>query len=75
MKRYLLELAERTVAVYALTGIGLITASGFDLTDIGALRAAAIASIPAGLTVVYGALAAFVGDKTPALLPSRKSGE
>ena len=75
MNRYLLELAERTGAVYAVSFLGTLTTNGFDLTDVSALRAAAIAAVPAGLMVVYGALATFIGDWSPALLPSRKSGE
>lgn len=60
--KYLRDLAERTVAAYALALVGLLLAAGFDYTDMSALKAAALASIPAALQVVYGALAGLVGD-------------
>lgn len=60
--KYLRDLAERTVATYGLSFLGLLLASGFDLTDVSALKAAGIAAVPAGLQVIYGALAGFVGD-------------
>ena len=75
MNRYLLELVERVGAVYGVTFLALVTTPGFDLTDVSGLRAAGIAAVPAGLMVVYGALAAFVGDRSPALLPARGIGE
>lgn len=56
------HLAETTVASWALAFVGLLLADGFDLTDLSALKAAALAAVPAALTVVYGALASFVGD-------------
>lgn len=65
--KYLKSLAELTGAAYATSFLGLLLASGFDLTDIGALRAAAVAAVPAGLAVVYGALARFKGNYASAL--------
>jgi len=62
MNKYLSDLAERTVAAYALAFLGLILAAGFDLTDLSAVKAAGLAAVPAALQVVYGAVAAFVGD-------------
>lgn len=56
------DLAERTVASYALAFLGLLLAAGFDLTDLSALKAAGLAAVPAALQVVYSALAAFAGD-------------
>lgn len=56
------DLTERTAAAWALAFVGLMLASGFDLTDISAVKAAGLAAVPAGLQVVYGALARFVGD-------------
>lgn len=41
-------------------------ADGFDFTSISALRAAAIASIPAALSVVKGAIGTVIGDPTTA---------
>jgi len=73
MPRYLLDLAERTAATYATTYLGLLLATGFDLTNVGALKAAAIAALPAALTVIKGALSTFVGDPgTAAMLPRQK---
>ncbi|MFJ3793911.1 holin [Kitasatospora sp. NPDC090091] len=71
MPKYLLDLAERTLATYVVTLLGLLTASGFDLTDLGAMRAAAIAAIPAALSLVKGALATLVGDPNSAALLGR----
>jgi hypothetical protein len=71
MNRFLLDVAERTVATYVVTDLGLMLASGFDLTSVGALKGAAIAAIPAALTVIKGVLSGFVGDPTSAaLLPA-----
>ncbi|WP_171167359.1 holin [Streptomyces sp. I05A-00742] len=71
-KKVLADIAERTIAAYLTTFLGLLITDGFDLTDISALRAAAIAAIPAGLSVIKGALGRYVGDKdSAAWLPSR----
>ncbi|MFE6865999.1 holin [Kitasatospora sp. NPDC057692] len=69
--RFIRDLLERTLATYAVTLLGLLTAGAVDLTDLGALRAAAIAAIPAGLTVLKGALASLVGDPQSAALLGR----
>jgi hypothetical protein len=75
MPRYLLDLAERVASTYAVGFLGLLLANGFDLTNLGAVKAAAIAAVPAALSVVKGVLAAFIGDpKTAALLPADTSG-
>ncbi|MFF2954344.1 hypothetical protein ACFVVU_23740 [Kitasatospora sp. NPDC057965] len=71
MNRLFRDLLERTLATYAVTLLGLLTAAGVDLTDLGALRAAVIAAIPAGLTVLKGAIASLVGDPTSAALLGR----
>jgi hypothetical protein len=71
MQKFWLDLTERTIATYAVTFLGLLLADGFDLTSVSALRAAAVAAIPAGLTVVKSAIASFVGDSgSAALLPA-----
>jgi len=73
MKKLLIDLAERTAATYAVTFLGLLVADGFDLTSVSALRASAVAAIPAALTVIKGALASFVGDpNSAALLPRQR---
>jgi hypothetical protein len=73
MSRFLLDLAERTVATYAVSLLGLLLADGFDLTSVGAVRAAAVAALPAALTVIKGAVATFVGDPTSAAMLPRPS--
>lgn len=65
--QYLKSLVELVVAVYAFTFLGTVTAAGFDLTDISAVKAAAVAAVPAALAVIYGALARFVGNYQSAL--------
>jgi hypothetical protein len=71
MPRFLTDLVERVIATYATAFLGLLLANGFDLTDLGAVKAAAIASIPAALSIIKGVLARFVGDPgTAALLPT-----
>lgn len=67
MTTYLKSLVELTLATYAVTFLGLLLATGFDLTDISAVKAAAVASVPAALAVVYGALARFIGNFSSAL--------
>jgi hypothetical protein len=66
------DLVERTAAAWGLAFVGLLLADGFDLTSVSALKAAGLAAVPAGLQVVYSALAAFVGDpKTAGLTDTR----
>lgn len=63
MSRLFLDTVERTVAAYVTTLLGLLLASGFDLTNMSAVKAAAIAAIPAALSVVKAAVGALVGDQ------------
>jgi hypothetical protein len=63
MSRLILDTFERTAAAYVTTLLGLLLADGVDLTDLGALKAAALASIPAALSVVKAAVGAFLGDQ------------
>ncbi|MFI9722212.1 holin [Streptomyces sp. NPDC052396] len=73
-KKVLIDIAERTLAAYVTTFLGLILADGFDLTSVSALKAAAIAALPAALSVIKGALGRFIGDKdSAAWLPARDS--
>ncbi|MGW3072381.1 holin [Kitasatospora sp. NPDC001132] len=70
MRKFILDLVERTVATYAVAFLGLLLADQFDLTSLSALKAAAVAALPAALTVLKGAISTFVGDPTTAgLLP------
>lgn len=62
MPRLLADIVERTLAAYATTFLALLVADGFDLTSVGALKAAAIAALPAALSVLKGVLGTLVGD-------------
>lgn len=54
-----------------VTFLGLLLADGVDLTSVGTIRAAAIAALPAALSIIKGVLATLVGNhKTAALLPA-----
>ncbi|MFF2660040.1 holin [Kitasatospora sp. NPDC058032] len=68
MRTFIIDLTERTLATYAATFLGLLLADNFDLTSIGALRAAAVAALPAALSVLKGAAAKRVGDPSSAAL-------
>ncbi|MFD4394636.1 holin [Kitasatospora sp. NPDC058478] len=73
MRKFVLDLVERTVATYAVAFLGLLLADGFDLTSISSLKAAAVAGLPAALTVLKSALGTFVGDPTSAaILPKQR---
>ncbi|MER5355708.1 hypothetical protein ABT093_35965 [Kitasatospora sp. NPDC002551] len=68
--RFAIDLAERTAATYAESVIGLLLVGG--ITGLSSLQAAAVAGIPAGLTVIKGALGKFLGHpETASLLPAR----
>lgn len=54
-KTFFYDLAERAISTYIQTLIGLLIVSG--VTDFTAVKAAAIASIPAALSVVKSVLA------------------
>ncbi|MCD9143202.1 holin [Streptomyces albireticuli] len=74
MPKVLVDVLERTLAAYLTTFLGLLLADGFDLTDVSALKAAAIAAVPAALSVIKGAIGTRFGDRTSAAwLPGRKS--
>ncbi|MFJ7907374.1 holin [Kitasatospora sp. NPDC096204] len=71
MRKFILDLVERTVTTYAAAFLGLLLADKFDLTSMGALKAAAVAALPAALSVVKGAVATRVGDPASAALLAR----
>ncbi|GHG82693.1 holin [Streptomyces griseocarneus] len=72
MSKVLADIAERTLAAYVTTFLGLLIADGFDLTDVSAIKAAAIAALPAALSVIKGAIGSRIGDKgNAAWLPRR----
>ena len=54
-RSFLVDLVERAVATYVQTLIGLLIVSG--VTDLAAIQSAAVAAIPAGLSVVKSVLA------------------
>ena len=60
MGTYAKDFLERVTASYGLAFVGLLLANGFDFTDLTAVKAAGLAAVPAGLQVVYSALALFV---------------
>ncbi|RLU82274.1 hypothetical protein CTZ27_30455 [Streptomyces griseocarneus] len=74
-RKVLVDILERTLAAYVTTFLGLIIADGFDLTSVSALKAAAIASLPAALSVIKGAIGSRFGDTgSAAWLPRRSAG-
>lgn len=73
MSRLVLDTVERTAAAYITTLLGLLLADGFDVTNVGALKAAAIAAIPAALSVAKAAIGARFGDpESAAWLPDER---
>ena len=56
-KAFFLDLAERAVATYVQVFLGLLIAAGTTGFDLAAIQAAAVAAIPAALSVLKSALA------------------
>ncbi|WKU43864.1 holin [Streptomyces sp. VNUA116] len=74
-QKVLLDILERTAAAYVTTFLGLLLADGFDLTDVSALKAAAVAALPAALSVIKGAIGTRFGDRgSAAWLPGGSRG-
>lgn len=71
---YLASLAELTLLTYLTSFLGLVLAAGFDLTELGSLRAAAVAALPAALSVVYGVAMRRVGVLNAALISGPQKG-
>lgn len=69
--QYVKSLVELVLATYAFTFLGLVLANDFNLTDVSALKAAAVAAVPAALSVVYGALARLVGSYDSATITGK----
>lgn len=61
---FLVDLAERAIATYVEAFLGLLIVSG--VTDLSTLRTAAVAAVPAGLSVVKAGLARLIGDRESA---------
>lgn len=65
--KYVKSLLELVLLTYGVSFLGLVLAADFDLADVSALKAAAVAAIPSALAVVYGALSRLVGNFNSAL--------
>lgn len=69
--RFIRDLVERVGSTYLQAFLGLLLASGFGVDgvlDLSVLRRAAIAAIPAALSLIKGLVARTVGDKESASL-------
>jgi hypothetical protein len=72
MKKYLVDLADRTFWTYVQTASGLVMADQFNWLSLDSWQAAAVAAVPAALAVVKGGIAKFVNDpETATFLKSR----
>lgn len=65
--KYLKSLAELAGLTYAASFLGLLTATGFDITNLTAVKAAGIAAFPSVLVVLYGAVVKALGNRNSAL--------
>ena len=64
---WLRDTFERTVSTYLQAFVGLVLAAGVTSFDVGTVKAAAVAAVPAALAVIKAALAARVpGTISPA---------
>lgn len=63
MNQYLKDLAERVAATAAFTFL-----SAFSVTDLSSAKSAGIAAAAAGLSLLKGALARYIGDESAGLL-------
>lgn len=59
MNQYLKDLAERVIATAAFTFL-----SAFSVTDLSSTKSAGIAAAAAGLSLVKGWLAGYIGDES-----------
>jgi hypothetical protein len=74
--KFVKALVELALLTYLAGFFGLISADGFDLTSLGAWKAAAIAALPPVLVVVYGVLSGVVGNyNSPLLVDTRDSSD
>jgi len=71
--KLLADIAERTVLTYIEAFLGLLLAVGTtNIVNLSTLESAAIAAIPAGLTVAKGAVGTLLGRAgTASWLPAR----
>lgn len=66
-KTFLIDLAERAIATYIQALIGFLVAGATEL-NVSGLQAAALAAIPAALSVAKSLIASQVGDPANASL-------
>lgn len=66
--KFLRDLAERVVATYLQAFAGLLIAGWSDAVNVGTVRAAAVAAIPAALSALKGLVAQRFGDPDSAAL-------
>lgn len=73
---YWIDLGERVATTYAVSFVGMMAAHGVRMLDVSAVRSAALAAIPACVSVVLGLMGAKVGSpSTASLLPAPKAQE
>jgi hypothetical protein len=68
VSNYFVDLTERVLASYVYAFITLLLTNSIDLTNLDALKVAAISCVPAALAIIKGALARFVGNPDTASL-------
>lgn len=74
ISRRWLDLGERTVMTYAQAFLGILLADSSHLITVSAVRAAAIAALPAALAAIKAAFALGLGPTgTASLLPAPRS--
>lgn len=71
-RRFIVDLVERTASTYVETFLGLLLASGLDIaapvTRMAIIEKAAVAAVPAALTVLKAGLAKLRGNGDSASL-------
>lgn len=67
-RAFLVDAAERVLVTYLEAFFALLITDGLELTDLGALKLAAIAAIPAGLAALKAVVASAIGSPTSASL-------
>lgn len=73
-RRLALDIAERAAMTAAQAFLAVILANAAGMTDVATVRAAALAGLAAGLSVIKGALASRLGEPgTAALLPAGRT--
>jgi hypothetical protein len=65
--KYAKSLAELVVLTYVVGFLGMVSAAGFDITDLSAVKASAVASFPSVLVLLYGAAVKALGNRSSAL--------